>query len=160
MEQVIRFKLNRRPVSLPIDGDRSLLWVLRSDLTLTGTKFGCGRSECGVCTVVVNNEAIRSCVYPAKSIAGKEVLTIEGLEQNGKLHPLQRAFIKHGAVQCGFCTPGMIMKAYSFLQKNPKPSRIQIIEGMDQLLCRCGAYSRIIDAIETAAAEIKGRRQG
>lgn len=159
MEQAIHFKLNRRPVSVTTDGNRSLLWVLRSDLGLTGAKYGCGRSQCGVCTVIVDKEAIKSCQYPVKNIEGKEVLTIEGLEENGKLHPLQTAFIKHGAVQCGFCTPGMILKAYGFLQKNPRPSRTEIIESMDLQLCRCGTYSRIVDAVRAAASEMKGGKR-
>ena len=156
MEQTIQFKLNNRPVSITTDGERALLWVLRTDLGLTGAKFGCGRNQCGVCTVIINKEAVRSCQYPVKNVAGKEVLTIEGLAQNGKLHPLQKAFMQHGAVQCGFCTPGMILKGYSLLLKNARPSRAEIIESMDQYLCRCGTYTRVVDAVQTAAAELKG----
>jgi aerobic-type carbon monoxide dehydrogenase small subunit (CoxS/CutS family) len=156
MEQTIRFKLNNRSVSVTTDGDRALLWVLRTDLKLTGTKFGCGHSQCGVCTVIINSEAVRSCQYPVKNVSGKEILTIEGLAKNGTLHPLQRAFMQHSAVQCGFCTPGMILESYSLLLKNPTPSRSEIIEKMDRHLCRCGTYSRIVDAIQTAAVELKG----
>jgi nicotinate dehydrogenase subunit A len=156
MEQTIRFRLNGRPVSVTTDGERALLWVLRADLELTGTKYGCGRNLCGVCTVIVNGEAVRSCQFPVKSVAEKEVLTIEGLAKNGKLHPLQKAFIQHGAVQCGFCTPGMILKGYSLLLKNARPGKAEIIESMNLHLCRCGTYSRIIEAIQTAAAELKG----
>jgi aerobic-type carbon monoxide dehydrogenase small subunit (CoxS/CutS family) len=156
MEQTIRFKLNNRPVSITTDGERELLWVLRTDLGLTGTKFGCGHNHCGACTVIINKQAVRSCQYLVKNIAGKDVITIEGLAKNGQLHSLQKAFIQHGAVQCGFCTPGMILKAYSLLLKNPKPSRAEIIESMDQNLCRCGAYNRIVKAIQTAANELKG----
>jgi nicotinate dehydrogenase subunit A len=156
MEQTIQFKLNGRPVSVTTDGERALLWVLRADLELTGTKYGCGRSLCGVCTVIVNKEAVRSCQFPVKSVAEKEVLTIEGLATNGKLHPLQKAFMQHGAVQCGFCTPGMILKGYGLLLKNARPSKAEIIESMNLHLCRCGTYSRVIDAIQTAAAEMKG----
>ncbi len=156
MEQTIRFKLNGRPANVTTDGERALLWVLRTDLGLTGTKFGCGQNQCGTCTVIVDKEAVRSCHYPVKNVAGKEVLTIEGLAANGRLHPLQKAFIKHGAVQCGFCTPGMLLKSYGLLLKNTKPTRAQIIEHMDQNLCRCGSYSRIVDAIQTAAGELKG----
>jgi aerobic-type carbon monoxide dehydrogenase small subunit (CoxS/CutS family) len=159
MEQTISFKLNRRPVSVITDGERPLLWVLRTDLKLTGTKFGCGHNQCGACTVIVNKEAVRSCQYPIKNAAGKEILTIEGLAENEKLHPLQKAFMQHGAVQCGFCTPGMILKAYGVLQKNPRPSRSEIIDSMDQQLCRCGAYSRIVDAIQTAGSEMKGGKR-
>jgi aerobic-type carbon monoxide dehydrogenase small subunit (CoxS/CutS family) len=108
--------------------------------------------------VIINKEAVRSCSYPVKNAAGKEVVTIEGLAENGKLHPLQEAFIRHGAVQCGFCTPGMILKAYSLLLRNAKLSRTEIIQSMDQNLCRCGSYSRIVDAIQTAASDLKGGR--
>jgi aerobic-type carbon monoxide dehydrogenase small subunit (CoxS/CutS family) len=159
MEQTIHFTLNNRPVSVKTDGDRALLWVLRTDLEMTGTKYGCGHSQCGACTVIINNEAIRSCQYAIKNVSGKEVLTIEGLAKDERLHPLQKAFIEHGAVQCGFCTPGMILKGYSLLLKNPKPNRAEIIQSMDQHLCRCGTYSRVIDAIQTAAAELKGGRR-
>jgi aerobic-type carbon monoxide dehydrogenase small subunit (CoxS/CutS family) len=158
MDQTIRFRLNNRPVSITTDGERDLLWVLRTDLGLTGTKFSCGKNQCGACTVIVNKEAVPSCRYPVKNVSGKEVITIEGLAQNGELHPLQKAFIQHGAVQCGFCTPGMILKAYSLLLKKNKISRVEIIQGMEQHLCRCGSYGRIIDAIQTAAAELKGGR--
>ncbi len=156
MDQTIKFRLNNRPVSVSTDGERELLWVLRSDLGLTGTKYGCGQNQCGACTVIVNKEAVRSCRYAVKDVAGKEVITIEGLSSGGVMHPLQKAFVQHGAVQCGFCTPGMILNAYSLLLKNPRPTRAQIIEGMDGNLCRCGSYSRIVDAIQTAAAQLKG----
>jgi len=158
MNETISFKLNDKAVSLNTDGDRTLLWVLRSDLGATGTKYGCGQGMCGACTVIVDNMAVRSCVVPVKSVKGKEVLTIEGLAKNGQLHPLQEAFAKHDALQCGFCTPGMIMNAYSLLLRNPKPTREEIIEGMEYNLCRCGAHVRIIRAIETAAQEMKGAR--
>ena len=158
MEGTYRFKLNNRPVSVTTDGERALLWILRSDLGLTGTRYGCGENQCGTCTVLVNKEAVRSCQFPIKDVAGKEVVTIEGLEQSGRLHPLQQAFIGHGAFQCGFCTSGMVLNAYGLLLKNPAPSRAQIIEGMDGNLCRCGTYSRIIDAIQEAAVVMKGGR--
>jgi aerobic-type carbon monoxide dehydrogenase small subunit (CoxS/CutS family) len=156
MEQTIRFRLNNRPVSVTTDGERALLWVLRTDLGLTGTKYGCGRSQCGSCTVIVNKEAIRSCHYALKNVLGKEVLTIEGLAVNGQLHPLQRAFVRYGAIQCGFCTPGMILKSYSLLLNNPKPTRSQILDHMEDSLCRCGSYGRIVDAVQAAAIEWKG----
>jgi aerobic-type carbon monoxide dehydrogenase small subunit (CoxS/CutS family) len=156
MEQTIHFKLNSRPVTVTTDGERALLWVLRTDLGLTGTKFGCGQNQCGACTVIINKEAVRSCQYPVKNVAGKEVITIEGLALSGKLHPLQKAFIKCGAIQCGFCTPGMILQSYGLLLKNARPSPAQIVAHMDQNLCRCGAHTRIIEAIQTAAAELKG----
>jgi aerobic-type carbon monoxide dehydrogenase small subunit (CoxS/CutS family) len=159
VEQTIHFTLNDRPVSVTTDGDRALLWVLRTDLDLTGAKFGCGHSQCGACTVIVNKEAVRSCQYAIKNVAGKEVITIEGLAKDEKLHPLQKAFMKHGAVQCGFCTPGMILKGYSLLLKNARPSRDEIIKSMDRHLCRCGTYARVVDAIQAAAAELKGGKR-
>jgi aerobic-type carbon monoxide dehydrogenase small subunit (CoxS/CutS family) len=156
MEEIIRFKLNEKPVEFTVDSDRMLLWVLRTDLALTGVKYGCGQSYCGACTVLVNNEAVRSCQTPVRDVQGKEVITIEGLARNGDLHPLQRAFMEHDALQCGFCTPGMILTAYSLLQENPQPSYAEIIDGMDDVLCRCGAHNRIVQAIQTAAEEMKG----
>ena len=133
-----------------------LLWVLRTDLGITGPKYGCGEALCGACTVLVNNEAVLSCRTPVKDVKGAEIITIEGLAKNGSLHPLQKAFIKHDALQCGYCTPGMILKAYSLLLENPRLSREDIIQGMDGNLCRCGSHLRIILAIETAAREMKG----
>ena len=158
MVETLSFKLNDKPMELTLDGDRSLLWVLRTDLGLTGTKFGCGEGLCGSCAVLVDNEPVRSCQLAAKNVNGKEVITIEGLAKNGKLHPLQEAFMSHDALQCGFCTPGMILNAYALLLKNPNPTRQEIIEDMDGNLCRCGSYGRIIQAIETAAEEMKGVR--
>lgn len=148
MKDSISFRLNGKPIRLDIDGDRTLLWVLRTDLGLTGTKYGCGESLCGACTVVVGKVAMRSCQVPMKAIRGKDVTTIEGLERDGKLHPLQEAFADTGGLQCGFCTPGMIMNAYALLLKNPKPTRSQIRAGMDDNLCRCAAHHRIVQAIE------------
>ena len=149
MKENIDFRLNGKPTKLEVEGDRMLLWVLRTDLGLTGTKFGCGAGLCGACTVIVGKEAVRSCQLPVKEVRGQEVTTIEGLAKNGTLHPLQRAFAEHGAFQCGFCTPGMIMTAYGLLLKNPKMTRAQIIEGMEQNLCRCAAHQRIVQAIES-----------
>jgi aerobic-type carbon monoxide dehydrogenase small subunit (CoxS/CutS family) len=156
MKKTVRFRLNGKPKSFEIDRDRMLLWVLRTDFKLTGTKFGCGEGFCGACTILVNNEAVRSCQFPAVDIDGKELITIEGLAADGKLNPLQAAFVEHDALQCGFCTPGMILTAYSLLLRNPKPTRKEIIEGMEENLCRCGAHTRIIQAIETAAQNMKG----
>jgi aerobic-type carbon monoxide dehydrogenase small subunit (CoxS/CutS family) len=152
----IQFTLNDKPVRVEVDEERTLLWVLRNDLGLTGAKFGCGEGVCGACTVLVNNEAIPSCQMPVGAVAGQEVTTIEGLSQNGQLHPIQRAFVKHDALQCGFCTPGMILKAHSLLLSNPKATHQEIVAGMDDNLCRCGAHVRILQAIETAAEELKG----
>ena len=151
MQRTIKFRLNGRPVSMDTDDQRTLLWVLRTDLDLTGTKYGCGLGICGACTVAVNGEAARSCQLPLADVNGKNVVTIEGLERDGKLHPLQQAFIDHGGFQCGYCTSGMIMNAWSLLQQKPHPSRDAIVEGMDGNLCRCGAHQRIIAAIQEAS---------
>jgi aerobic-type carbon monoxide dehydrogenase small subunit (CoxS/CutS family) len=151
MKETIDFRLNGKPTKLEVEGDHMLLWVLRTDLGLTGTKFGCGAGLCGACTVIVGKEAVRSCRLPAKEVRGQEVTTIEGLAENGNLHPLQKAFAENDAFQCGFCTPGMIMTAYGLLLKNPKMTRAEIIEGMEQNLCRCGAHKRIVQAIETVS---------
>jgi aerobic-type carbon monoxide dehydrogenase small subunit (CoxS/CutS family) len=156
VDQTIRFRVNNRPFSITTDGERALLWVLRTEMGLTGVKFGCGHGHCGACTVIINREAVRSCRYPLKNVSGKAVLTIEGLAENGKLHPLQKAFIHHGAVQCGFCTPGMILQSYSLLLKNANPGRAEIIRAMDQHLCRCSSYSRIVEAVQVAGAELRG----
>lgn len=156
MKESIHFKLNDKPVSMTVDGERMLLWVLRTDLGITGPKYGCGEGLCGACTVLVDNEAVLSCQTPVREVKGKEVITIEGLARNGRLHPLQKAFIKHGALQCGFCTPGMILKAHSLLSHNPRPSREEIIEGMNENLCRCGTHMRVVQAIQTSAREMKG----
>ena len=154
--ETIAFTLNGKPVSLQVDPDRTLLWVLRTDLGLTGTKYGCGEGVCGACTVLVDDSPTPSCQLPVKSVAGAEVVTIEGLEKGGRLHPIQKAFIKHDALQCGFCTPGMIMTAHGLLSRNPSPSEEDIKAEMDANLCRCGAHVRIIEAVRTAAQEMKG----
>ena len=156
MANSISLRLNGKPVTLDVDGNRSLLWVLRTDLGLTGTKYGCGASLCGACTVVVGRDAVRSCLLPVKAVRGKDVTTIEGLERDGKLHPLQEAFADAGGLQCGFCTPGMIMNAYALLLKNPRPTRNQIVAEMDDNLCRCAAHHRIVQAIERAASRVGG----
>ncbi len=152
----IQFNLNGKPVSLSLDIDLILLWVLRTEFGLTGTKFGCGLGFCGACTVLVEGEAVRSCMIPASDVEGKKVITIEGLAKNGKLHPVQRAFMDHDALQCGYCTPGMIMNACGLLLKNPEPDRREIIEAMEENRCRCGTYGRIVKAIQSAAKEMKG----
>lgn len=156
MIESIHFKLNGQPIRFSVDSERTLLWVLRTDLGVTGPKYGCGEGVCGACTVLVNNEAVLACQTTVGQIDGADLITIEGLAQNRVLHPLQDAFIQHDALQCGFCTSGMILKAYSLLVENPGTSREDIIEGMDGNLCRCGAHIRIIEAIETAAREMKG----
>jgi aerobic-type carbon monoxide dehydrogenase small subunit (CoxS/CutS family) len=156
MKERIQFTVNGKAVTMTVDSDRKLLWVLRTELGLTGTKYGCGQGLCGACTVLVENTAVRSCVMPVASVKGRDVITIEGLASNGNLHPLQQAFIEHDALQCGFCTPGMILTAYSLLHKNPHPPEAEIIAGMDHNLCRCGAHIRIVQAIQAAAQVMKG----
>ena len=151
MQRTISFTLNGKPARVTGDDQRMLLWVLRGDLGLTSVKFGCGAALCGACTVIVDKEAVRSCSTPVKDIAGKQVLTIEGLSQDGRLHPVQEAFVKHHAFQCGYCTPGMIVNAYALLLKTPRPTRDAIVRHMDDNLCRCGSHVRILDAIEEAA---------
>jgi aerobic-type carbon monoxide dehydrogenase small subunit (CoxS/CutS family) len=156
MTRAVSFTLNGKPVQLTVDDERMLLWVLRYDLGLTGTKYGCGEGLCGACTVIVNREAVRSCSTAVKDVAGKQVVTIEGLSRNGQLHALQQAFLKLHAFQCGYCTGGMIINAYALLLKKPRPTRAEIVQAMDDNLCRCGSHTRILDAIETAAAAPTG----
>ena len=156
MTESIHFTLNAKAVAVNTDGDRELLWVLRTDLGIVGPKFGCGEGICGACTVLMNNEPIRACQTKVREVAGASIVTIEGLEKDGVLHPLQEAFIEHDALQCGFCTSGMILTAHGFLTHMPNPTREQTIEAMNENLCRCGAHKRIVEAIQDAAATIKG----
>jgi aerobic-type carbon monoxide dehydrogenase small subunit (CoxS/CutS family) len=156
MMEPVRFMLNDKPVRVLVERDWTLLWVLRSTLGLTGTKFGCGEGLCGACTVLMDDEAVQSCQLTVGDIAGRKIKTIEGLGRNGRLHPIQLAFVQHDALQCGFCTPGMVLKAYSLLLSNPMPSRDQIITALDDNLCRCGAHVRIIAAVQSAAEMLKG----
>ncbi len=152
MRKTIEFQLNGKPARLTVDDERMLLPVLRYELGLTGAKYGCGEGICGACTVVVGNEAVRSCTTPVKDIAGKQVLTIEGLGQKG-LHRIQQAFAEHHAFQCGYCTSGMILSAYALLLKNPHPTPAEIARHMDDNLCRCGSHLRIVAAISDAAGK-------
>jgi len=156
MKEKIKFTLNGKAIEIETDTSQILLSVLRTELGLTGTKFGCGVGFCGACTILVDDEAQRSCGMAVKEVAGKKVVTIEGLADGEKLHPVQKAFLHHEAQQCGFCTPGQIMNAVALLKTDPKPTRKKIIEGMNGNLCRCGAYNRIIAAVETASKEING----
>jgi aerobic-type carbon monoxide dehydrogenase small subunit (CoxS/CutS family) len=156
MEETIRFTLNNEEVELVTDPNAILLWVIRNHFGLTGTKFGCGIGFCGACTVLIDNEPVRSCMMPVSEVAGKSVVTIEGLETDGKLHPIQQAFIDHDALQCGYCTSGMILTAVGLLERNPAPTRDEIISGLEDNLCRCGAHTRIIDAVEEASNVMKG----
>jgi len=155
MKEKIQFELNGKKVEVEFEKGQTLLWVLRTNFGLTGTKYGCGQGDCGACTVLLNNEAVRSCLTFMSEVKGNKVITIEGLAKNGEPNVLQKAFMKHDALQCGFCTPGMIMNAYGLLLKNPDLSREEIEAGMEDNLCRCGAHNRIIDAIEDAADEMK-----
>ena len=156
MEETIKFQLNGKKTEAMIDPTQTLLWVLRNHFGLTGTKFGCGMGFCGACTVLIDNEPVRSCQLSIGDAAGKSVVTIEGLAIKGKLHPVQEAFVKHDALQCGYCTPGMIMNAAGLLIKNPAPSVQEIKAGMENNLCRCGAHMRIIEAVQAASKEMKG----
>lgn len=156
MEETISFQLNGKKTEVLMDPTQALLWVLRNHFGLTGTKFGCGMGFCGSCTVLIDKEPVRSCQLSVGEVAGKKVITIEGLANNGKLHAVQKAFVDHDALQCGFCTPGMIMNATGLLLKNPSPTTQEIKDGMEDNLCRCGAHVRIIEAVHTAAKEMKG----
>jgi aerobic-type carbon monoxide dehydrogenase small subunit (CoxS/CutS family) len=159
MEEKINFNLNGKATEITIDPTLTLLWVLRDQFGLTGTKYGCGIGFCGACTILLDDEAVRSCMMPAGDVAGRKVITIEGLALNGQLHPLQKAFMEKDALQCGYCTPGMIMNAYGLLLKNPEPTRQEVIDGMQENLCRCGAHIRIIEAIQMAGREMKVGQQ-
>ena len=156
MSDTITFKLNDQPIHLTVDGDRPLLWVLRTDLGLTGTKYGCGEGHCGCCTVLLNQSAVRSCQISVRDVQNKEVTTIEGLERNGRLHPVQQAFIACDAMQCGFCIPGQVLAGVSLLNKNPHPTEAEILRGLNRNYCRCGVHHRIVEAIQTAAGGMKG----
>lgn len=150
------FSLNGVQRNITVDDTRMLLWVLRDDLGLTGTKFGCGESVCGACTVLIDNEAVRACATPMSFVAGKRVVTIEGLAKGENLSPLQEAFVSQLGFQCGYCTSGMIMGAHALLLKNAKPTRAQIVQEMEPHLCRCGAHVRIVQAIESASRAMAG----
>ena len=158
MDKTIRFKLNGKEVAVVTSPERMLLWVLRTDLAHTGPKYGCGEGYCGFCTVLVDGQPERSCQFPLAKVEGKSVLTIEGLAKGGRLHPLQQAFIDHGALQCGYCTPGMLLQAYALLGRKPKPTEAEIADALEINLCRCGSYNRIIAAVRTAAGAARGGR--
>jgi len=143
--------VNARKYTVEVNADESLLNVLRNRLDLTGSKYGCGEGACGACTVLINGTAVRSCITTAASVAGKNITTIEGLEKNGTLHPVQKAFLKVDVFQCAYCAPGMIMSAVSLLGKNPNPTEQEIVKSMQGNVCRCGTYPRIVEAIQQAA---------
>ena len=156
MEQTILFTLNGKAVHLTADPERMLVWVLRDDLGHTGTKVGCGAGLCGACTVLVNDVPTLSCSTPLADVAGKSVVTIEGLVKDGLLHPVQQAFQEHNAFQCGYCTPGMILRACALLKQKPRATRTEILDYMEGNLCRCGAHVRIVAAIEAAGKAMGG----
>jgi aerobic-type carbon monoxide dehydrogenase small subunit (CoxS/CutS family) len=155
MDKTIRFRLNGQEVAVVTSPERMLLWVLRTDLELTGTKYGCGEGYCGFCTVLVDGQPERSCSLPVSKVEGKSVLTIEGLSKGGRLHPLQQAFVDNGALQCGYCTPGMIMEAYALLLRKPNPTEAEIADALEGNICRCGTHKRIIAAVRQASGALK-----
>ena len=155
MGRVTTLNVNGKKMTTDVDSTVSLLSVLRNDLNLTGSKYGCGEGQCGACTVLLNGQPTRSCITQVGRAVGKQVTTIEGLEKDGQLHPLQEAFIKADAMQCAYCTSGMIMTGAALLTKNPRPNRDEIISGMNGNICRCGAYQRIVDAIQIASSSAK-----
>ena len=156
MARIIALQINGTTHRLQIDPERTLLSVLRDELDLTGTKYGCGEAQCGACTVLIDSEPARSCVARAVQMEGKKITTIEGLENNGRLHPMQESFLNADAMQCAYCTSGMILSAVGLLTENPHPSRQEIIDYMEGNVCRCGTYARIIHAIQTAAGTNNG----
>jgi aerobic-type carbon monoxide dehydrogenase small subunit (CoxS/CutS family) len=157
MAKTVRFKLNGKEVAVETSPERMLLWVLRADLAHTGAKYGCGEGYCGFCTVLVDGKPALACQYPLAKAEGRSVLTIEGLAKGGRLHPLQQAFIDHGAMQCGYCTPGMILRAYALLRQNPDPSEADVADALEGNLCRCNNYGRIIAAVRAASQALKMR---
>jgi nicotinate dehydrogenase subunit A len=156
MADTITFRVNGTERKVTVDGSRSLLSVLRTELGLTGPKFGCGEGQCGACTVLLDDQAVRSCLTLMSDVGGHSVTTIEGLATNGKLHPVQEAFLEAQAMQCGYCTPGMIMSTVSLLRRNPRPSEDQIRDALAGNLCRCAVYVRILAAVQIAARKMAG----
>jgi carbon-monoxide dehydrogenase small subunit len=157
-EETFRIKVNGKKYTVQSRPDEPLVWVLRDKLRLTGTKWGCGEGACGACTILIDNKPVRSCMMKISDVSPRQrILTVEGLARNGKLKPLQKAFIKHTAFACGFCTPGMLMRAMALLRENPDPSREEIIEYMNGNVCRCGGYLNIVEAIESVTRS-KGRK--
>ncbi len=148
----IRFTVNGMARSVDTQPERPLLEVLREDLGLTGTKYGCGEGQCGACTVLLDNKPAFSCVTPVRAAQGRNIVTIEGLAEGGKLHPVQQAFLDEGAMQCGYCTPGMVLRTVALLESYPRPTDAQIVEGLNGNVCRCNAYHRILAAVRRAAA--------
>ena len=159
MEKEIRLRVNDKEYPVRVEPGDLLVDVLREKLGLTGTKKGCGTGDCGACTVILDGRPVTSCLVLAQAAEDKPIQTVEGLERNGELHPLQQSFIKHGAVQCGYCTPGMLMTAKSILDQNPNPTEMEVRTGMAGNLCRCTGYVKIIDAIlDTSSVMAEGKR--
>ena len=156
---MIKLRINGHEQEVDADGSTPLLYVLRDDLGLNGAKFGCGLGQCGACTVLIDGTPTHSCLTPVGKVGQKKITTIEGLEQNGRLHPLQEAFLEIGAMQCAYCTSGMIMAGVALLKRNPNPSQPEIIRSMEGNICRCGTYPRIIAAIKRAASMKEGASQ-
>jgi len=154
--RVSELMVNGAARHVDVDADRPLLGDLRDDLDLTGAKYGCGEGRCGACTVLVDGEPVKSCLAKVGALAGKSIRTIEGLESDGKLHPLQQAFLDADALQCGYCTPGMIMAGVGLLERNPLPRESEVIKAMEGNICRCGTYTRILDAFRRASEAMKG----
>lgn len=158
MKETIQLHLNGQSRELTVDTDRELLWVLRSDLGLTGAKYGCGIGVCGSCTVLVDGRAVRACRATMNDVKGKSVTTVEGLARNDRLDPVQKAFVEKSALQCGYCTPGLIMGVHGLLQQKPNPTRDEIVRGLEGHLCRCGTHVRVIEAVEAAAMAMRGTK--
>ena len=156
----IELKINGRQKVLEIEQDWSLLYIIREVLGLTGTKCGCGEGDCGTCTVIMNGKAVRSCKVKGSTLNGAEILTIEGVADGEELHPIQKAFIEAGAVQCGFCTPGMIMRAKALINQNPDPTEQEVRPALAGHICRCGGFEKIVEAILNAAREMRGETCG
>lgn len=156
----IELKINGRQKALEIEQDWSLLYIIREVLGLTGTKCGCGEGNCGTCTVIMNGKAVRSCKVKGNTLNGAEILTIEGVADGEELHPIQKAFIEAGAVQCGFCTPGMIMRAKALIDQNPDPTEQEVRQALAGHICRCGGFEKIVEAILNAAREMRGETCG
>ena len=156
MPKITELQINGTRLRFDADSDRSLLSVLRDELDLTGSKYGCGEGQCGACTVLIDGQATRSCITNVGAAAGKKITTIEGLEKNGRLHPVQQAFLEADALQCGYCTPGMIMSGVALLARNTNPTEQEVLRFMEGNVCRCGTYPRIVTAIRKAAQAMKG----
>jgi Aerobic-type carbon monoxide dehydrogenase, small subunit CoxS/CutS homologs len=152
-------RVNGTKLQIEADPDRSLLSVLRDDLDMTGCKYGCGEGQCGACTVLLDGAAVRSCITPVRAAIGKDITTVEGLEKNGRLHPLQQAFLDTDSMQCGYCTPGMILSGVALLRANANPARPEIVRAMQGNVCRCGTYPRILLAVEMAARRMREERK-